>query len=189
MIHPSAEVSPKARVGKGTQVWNEAQIREGAVVGESCVIGKGAYIDRDVIVGSNVKIENRASVYRGVTLEDGVFVGPYVSFTNDRYPRSLTAEGRLRTDADWEPEKTLVREGASLGAGAVVLPGVVIGRWAMVGAGSLVAHDVPDHALVVGNPARHLGYVCECGERLHMEGDSWRCGKCDRDFELAPVGG
>src|SRR3989304_8491111 len=118
MIHPSAEVSPEARVGKGTQGWNEAQIREGAVVGEHCIIGKGAYIDRDVVIGSNVKIENRASVYRGVTLEDGVFVGPHVSFTNDRYPRSVTLEGRLRTDADWEPERTLVRGGASLGAGA-----------------------------------------------------------------------
>ena len=190
MIHPSAEVSPRARVGKGTQVWNEAQIREGAVVGEHCIIGKGAYIDRDVVIGSNVKIENRASVYRGVTLEDGVFVGPHVSFTNDRYPRSVTPEGRLRTDADWEPERTLVREGASLGAGAVVLPGLVIGRWAMVGAGSLVARDVPDHALVVGSPARHVGYVCECGKRLEPEGAAggrWRCPECGRSFELAPL--
>jgi acetyltransferase-like isoleucine patch superfamily enzyme len=196
MIHPSAEVSPKARVGKGTQVWNEAQIREGAVVGENCIIAKGVYVDRDVVIGSNVKIENRASVYRGVTLEDGVFVGPHVSFTNDRYPRSVTPEGRLRTDADWEPECTLVQQGASLGAGAVVLPGLVIGRWAMVGAGSLVAHDVPDHALVLGSPARQVGYVCECGERLEParpaggavdETGPWRCPECGRSFELAPV--
>ncbi len=194
MIHPSAEVSPKARVGRGTQVWNEAQIREGAVVGENCIIAKGVYIDRDVVIGSNVKIENRASVYRGVTLEDGVFVGPRVSFTNDRFPRSVTPEGRLRTDADWEPERTLVRRGASLGAGTVVVPGRVIGRWAMVGAGSLVTRDVPDHALVLGSPARQVGYVCECGKRLEPArpaggavDEAWRCPECGRSFELPPL--
>jgi UDP-2-acetamido-3-amino-2,3-dideoxy-glucuronate N-acetyltransferase len=196
MIHPSAEVSPKARVGKGTQVWNEVQIREGAAVGENCIIAKGVYIDRDVVIGSNVKIENRASVYRGVTLEDGVFVGPHVSFTNDRFPRSVTPEGRLRTDADWEPERTLVRQGASLGAGTVVVPGRVIGRWAMVGAGSLVTRDVPDHALVLGSPARQVGYVCDCGKRLEParpaggavdEAEAWRCPECGRSFELPPL--
>ena len=187
MIHPAAEVSPDARIGKGTNIWNEAQVREGASVGSQCIIGKGVYIDRDVVVGDRVKIGNRASLYRGVTVDDGVFIGPHVSFTNDRYPRSVTPEGRLRTDADWTPEPTLVREGASLGAGAVILPGLTIGRWAMVGAGSLVAHDVPDHSLVVGSPARLVGYVCVCGRRLQGEGGAWRCPACGAAYDLPPA--
>ncbi len=111
MIHPTAEVSPEARIGPDTDIWNEAQVREGAVIGADCNIGKGVYIDKDVVVGDKVKIQNRASLYRGVTVEDGVFIGPHVSFTNDRYPRSITPEGRVRTDDDWEPEPTLVRHG------------------------------------------------------------------------------
>ncbi len=193
MIHPTAEVSPKARVGPDTDIWNEAQLREGAVVGAECNIGKGVYIDKDVVVGNRVKIQNRASLYRGVTVEDGVFIGPNVSFTNDRYPRSITPEGRLRTEDDWEPEPTLVRYGASIGAGAVVILGVTIGRWAMVGAGSLVTRDVPDHALVKGNPARVTGYVCSCGQPLAAAGkegaqDKWRCPACDAVFNLPPLG-
>jgi len=194
MIHPTAEVSPKARVGPDTDIWNEAQLREGAVVGAECNIGKGVYIDKDVVVGNRVKIQNRASLYRGVTVEDGVFIGPHVSFTNDRYPRSITPEGRLRTEDDWEPEPTLVRYGASIGAGAVVILGVTIGRWAMVGAGSLVTRDVPDHALVKGNPARVAGYVCSCGQPLAAAGtegaqDEWRCPACGAVFNLPPLGG
>ena len=187
MIHPTAEVSPDARLGKGTKIWNEVQIREGASVGSQCIIGKGVYIDRDVIVGDRVKIGNRASLYRGVTVEDGVFIGPHVSFTNDRYPRSVTPEGRLRTDEDWEPEPTLVREGAYLGAGSVLLPGLTVGRWAMVAAGSLVAHDVPDHGLVVGSPARLVGYVCACARKLRQEGRTWRCRACGAAYDLPPL--
>jgi len=193
MIHPTAEVSPKARVGPDTDIWNEAQLREGAVIGAECNIGKGVYIDKDVVVGNKVKIQNRASLYRGVTVEDGVFIGPNVSFTNDRYPRSITPEGRLRSEDDWEPEPTLVRYGASIGAGAVVILGVTIGRWAMVGAGSLVTRDVPDHALVKGNPARVTGYVCSCGRPLVAAGkagaqDEWRCPACGTVFNLPPLG-
>lgn len=188
MIHPSADVAPEARIGPGTRIWNEAQVREGAVVGADCNIGKGVYIDRDVVVGDRVKIQNRVSLYRGVTIEDGVCIGPHVSFTNDLYPRAVHPDGRPRTDDDWEPVPTLVREGASIGAGAVILGGVTIGRWALVGAGAVVTRDVPDHALVLGNPARPVGYVCVCGHRLAQEGDGWRCPACRRTFDYMPAG-
>jgi acetyltransferase-like isoleucine patch superfamily enzyme len=141
------------------------------------------------VVGERVKIQNRASLYPGLTVEDGVFIGPHVAFTNDRYPRSITPEGRLLTDADWEPEPTLVRHGASIGAGAVIICGVTVGRWALVAAAALVTHDVPDHGLAMGVPARLAGYVCVCARKLEPGGASgrWRCPACGRDFYLAPL--
>jgi UDP-2-acetamido-3-amino-2,3-dideoxy-glucuronate N-acetyltransferase len=191
MIHPTAEVSPEARIGRGTRIWHEAQVCEGAVVGADCIIGKGVYVGPGVVVGERVKIQNHASLYPALTVEDGVFIGPHVVFTNDRYPRSITPEGRLLTDADWEPAATLVRHGASIGAGAVITCGVTIGRWALVGAAALVAHDVPDHGLVMGAPARLVGYVCDCARKLEPEGEPghWRCPACGRTFELAPLPG
>ena len=188
MIHPTADVAPEARIGAGTRIWHQAQVREGAVVGAQCNIGKGVYIDRDVVVGDRVKVQNRASLYRGVTVEDNVYIGPHVSFTNDRYPRAVNPDGTPKTDDDWSPERTLVREGASIGAGAVVLPGVTIGRWAIVGAGAVVTRDVPDQALVTGNPARVAGRVCVCGRRLAREGEAWRCAACGRSYQLEPAG-
>jgi UDP-2-acetamido-3-amino-2,3-dideoxy-glucuronate N-acetyltransferase len=189
MIHPTAEVSPDARIGSGTRIWNEAQVREGAVVGADCIVGKGVYIDTGVIVGDRVKIQNRASLYRGLTVDDGVFIGPHTVFTNDRYPRSVTPDGRLLTEADWKPEPTLVREGASIAAGAIIRCGVTIGRWALVGAAALVTHDVPDHGLAIGVPARVVGYVCECARRLERAGEAnrWRCPACGRTFKLPAV--
>ena len=189
MIHPTAEVSADARIGPGTSIWNEAQVHEGAVVGAGCIVGKGVYIGPGVVVGDRVKIQNRASLYSGLTVEDGVFIGPHAVFTNDRYPRSVTPEGRLLTEADWEPQPTLVREGASIGAGAIVRCGVIIGRWALVAAAALVTHDVPDHGLVMGVPARLVGYVCVCARRLKPEdgANRRRCPACGRTFELAPL--
>ena len=191
MIHPTAEVSPEARIGRGTRIWHEAQVREGAVVGADCNIGKGVYIGPGVVVGERVKIQNRASLYPGLTVEDGVFIGPHVVFTNDRYPRSIAPEGRLLTDADWEPGATLVRHGASIGAGAVIICGLTIGCWALVAAGALVTHDVPDHGLVMGTPARLVGYVCDCARKLEAEKrrGRWHCLACGRSFELAPLPG
>lgn len=188
MIHPSADVSPEARLGPGTRVWHEAQVREGAVVGGDCVLGKGVYIDRDVIVGERVKIQNRASLFRGVTVEDGVYIGPHVTFANDRYPRAVSPDGAPLQDDDWSLEPTLVHEGASIGAGAVILPGVTIGHWALCGAGAVVTRDVGDHELVTGNPARHAGYVCVCGRPLDREGDGWRCPVCERVYQFEPAG-
>lgn len=184
MIHPSADVYPNAHIGGGTRIWNEAQVREGARLGIDCNIGKGVYIDRDVVIGDRVKIQNRASIYRGVTIEDGVFIGPHVAFTNDLYPRAVHPDGTVRGDDDWQPVPTLVREGASIGASAVIIAGVNIGRWAMVGAGAVVTRDVPGQGLVFGNPASLMGWVCLCGRRLAREGGMWRCAECTRTFEF-----
>lgn len=166
MIHPTAEVSPCAMIGDGCKIWHHVQIREGSRIGANCIIGKGVYIDCGVTIGSNVKIQNMVSVYRGTTIEDGVFIGPYVCFTNDKYPRAITPTGRLKAEDDWELGHIFVAYGASIGAASVLLPGVRVGRFAMVAAGSVVTRDVPDHALVVGNPATVRGYVCKCGRRV-----------------------
>ena len=182
MIHSTAAVSTEAKIGAGTQVWNEAQVRERAVVGSGCVIGKGVYIDRDVVVGDRCKIQNRASLYRGLTVGDGVYIGPHVSFTNDRYPRAVNVDGSAKSDDEWKLEPTFVLEGASIGAGAVILPGLTIGRWAMIGASALVTRDVPDHALVIGKPGRLVGHACKCGRTLKQDGEVWRCPACDATF-------
>jgi UDP-2-acetamido-3-amino-2,3-dideoxy-glucuronate N-acetyltransferase len=165
-IHPTAEVSPDAQVGAGTRIWRQAHIREYARIGEQCNIGKGVYIDAHVHIGSNVKIQNHTSIFEGVTLEDGVFIGPHVCFTNDLAPRAITPDGRLKSADDWTITPTLVRYGASIGAGAVIVCGITIGTFALVGAGAVVTRNVPPHALVFGNPARQHGYVCRCARRL-----------------------
>ncbi|MDP6626624.1 MAG: acyltransferase [Methanopyri archaeon] len=173
-IHPTAVVAEGASIGPGTRVWHFAQVREGAVIGRECVLSKGVYIDKDVRVGDRVKVQNGVSVYQGVTLEDEVFVGPHAVFTNDRYPRSISPV--------WEVTPTLVRLGASIGANVTIVCGITIGRFAMVGAGSVVTHDVPDHALVVGNPARVCGIVCSCGHPLKGTGRApRRCSECGRE--------
>ena len=129
-------------------------------------MGRDAFIDEGVVIGDRVKIQNAALVYHGVTVEDGVFIGPNAILTNDRFPRAITATGELSRADDWQVSPILLRTGASIGAGAVVVAGCDIGRFATVGAGAVVTRDVPDHALVVGNPARLLGWVCACGRRL-----------------------
>ncbi len=188
-VHTTADVSREARIGEGTRIWREAQVREGAQVGRDCVIGKGAYIDTDVVVGDRCKIENGASLFHGVAIEDGVFVGPQAIFANDRFPRAVNPDGSLKSDADWQVEPVLVRHGASIGAGAVVLPGVTIGPWAMVGAGSVVTANVPAQAIVRGNPARVVGWACVCGRPLSAADTlMYHCAACDRPFHLAELG-
>lgn len=150
VAHPSAVVEPGAVVGDGTRVWHFAHVRAGAQIGCDCVLGKDVYIDAGVVIGDRVKIQNGVSVYRGVTLEDDVFVGPHAMFTNDRYPRS---------QGEWALTPTVVRQGASIGANATVICGVVIGEWSMVAAGSVVTHDVEAYHLVQGNPAVAVGAV------------------------------
>ncbi|MEO7002757.1 MAG: acyltransferase [Ktedonobacterales bacterium] len=165
-VHPTAEVSPDAQVGAGTRIWRQAHVREHASIGEECNIGKGVYVDAHVRIGSCVKIQNHTSVFEGVTVEDGVFIGPHVCFTNDLFPRAITKDGRLKSADDWRVTPTLVRYGASIGAGSVIRCGVTIGAFALVGAGSVVTYDVPPHTLVFGNPARFHGYVCHCAHPL-----------------------
>ena len=191
-IHPTAEVSPEAVIGPGSSVWNQAQVRERARIGAGCIIGKNAYVDAGVVIGDNVKVQNNVSIYHGVTVDDGVFIGPHVCFTNDLIPRAINRDGSPKTDADWDVTPIRVRTGAALGANSTILPGVTIGRWAMVGSGSVVTRDVADHELVVGNPARRVGSVCACGQPLRDTGDgspfSGPCPRCETPFPPEAAG-
>jgi UDP-2-acetamido-3-amino-2,3-dideoxy-glucuronate N-acetyltransferase len=168
-IHPTAEVSQNANIGEGTSIWHQAQIREDTHIGRNCIIGKGVYIDAGVSIGDNVKIQNYVSVYHGLTIEDGVFVGPHVCFTNDLRPRAINPDGSLKAADDWVLSKTLIRRGAALGANSTVRCGITIGTWAMIGSGSVVSRDIPDYGLAWGNPARLHGFVCPCGAQLIKE--------------------
>jgi UDP-2-acetamido-3-amino-2,3-dideoxy-glucuronate N-acetyltransferase len=188
-IHPTAEVSQDAHIGTGTRIWNQVQVREHAEIGDACNIGKSVYIDAHVQIGSQVKIQNYVSVFEGVTIEDGVFIGPHVCFTNDLLPRAITPDGKLKGASDWKITPTRVKYGASVGAGSIILCGVTIGEFALIGAGSIVTRDVPPHALVFGNPARQHGYVCCCARRLthtyeHEGRLVGRCETCDQIYYL-----
>ena len=169
-IHETATVSPDARLGIGTKIWHLVHIREGVRIGENCIIGRGTYIDCDIWVGDRVKIQNYASIYHCAKLHDDVFIGPYACFTNDKYPRATTTTGEIKQRGDWEPGETEVMIGASVGAGAIVLPGLCIGRYSMIAAGTVVTTDVPPHALIMGNPGRVVGHVCKCGKTLSESG-------------------
>jgi UDP-2-acetamido-3-amino-2,3-dideoxy-glucuronate N-acetyltransferase len=180
--HPTAVIDGQ-EIGDGTKIWHFAHVRAGSRIGKGCTLGKGVYIDIGALVGDNVKIQNFVSVYRGVTLEDDVFVGPSVTFTNDLFPRSLI----------WSEEKvvpTRVCRGASIGANATVVCGITIGEYAMVGAGSVVVEDVPAFAIVMGNPATARGWACQCGRRLAELVEEtanravYRCSSCQREIEI-----
>jgi acetyltransferase-like isoleucine patch superfamily enzyme len=153
-------------------------------LGSGCIVGKGVYIDSDVEIGNNVKIQNYAVLYHGTTVEDGVFIGPHACLTNDKLPRAITPDGALKGADDWHCGRILVRYGASVGAGVIVLPDVVIGRFAMVGAGAIVTGDVADFGLVVGQPAQLVGHVCRCGRRLTNTSDGmlW-CAACQEQYD------
>lgn len=180
-IAPSADVDERARIGDGSAVWHLAQVREDAEIGAGCVIGRGAYIGSGVRMGRNCKVQNHALVYEPAVLEDGVFVGPAVVFTNDHFPRSVDPDGSLKRADDWVPVGVSCREGSSIGARAVCVAPVTIGRWAMVAAGAVVTRDVPDFALVAGVPARRLRWVGRAGVPLEETGQGddagrgWRC--------------
>lgn len=170
-VAPSADVAPDATIGDGCQVWHTAQIREGATLGPGCIVGRGAYVDAGVTIGANSKIQNYALVYAPAVLEEGVFVGPAAVFTNDMFPRSINPDGSLKSASDWEALGVTVRRGAAIGARAVILPGIEVGAWSMVGAGATVTRDVVPFALVVGSPARRIGWVGRSGRVLESQGD------------------
>ncbi len=174
-IHPTALVASK-QIGEGTRIWAFCNVLAGARIGKDCNVCDRCFIENDVVLGDRVTVKCGVSLYDGLELEDDVFVGPDVAFSNDPRPRS-------GVHLDRHP-RTLVRTGASLGSGAVVVPGITIGRWAMVGAGSVVTRDVPDHALVYGNPARRRGSVCRCARTLAFEQGAAACA-CGRAYELS----
>jgi UDP-2-acetamido-3-amino-2,3-dideoxy-glucuronate N-acetyltransferase len=165
-VHPTAIVEDDATVGDGTYLWHHVMVRRGAIIGSQCILGYGVHIDTDVIVGNRVKIQNYVSVFHGVTIEDGVFVGPHAVFTNDKFPRAINSDGTLKSTDDWVVSETRVGYGATIGANATIVCGITLGKWSMVGAGSVVTKDVPDYGLVVGNPARLIGYVTPGGQRV-----------------------
>jgi UDP-2-acetamido-3-amino-2,3-dideoxy-glucuronate N-acetyltransferase len=184
-------VSADAVIGAGSSIWNQAQVREGARIGARCIIGKNVYVDADVVIGDDCKVQNNVSLFHGVSVEDGVFIGPHACFTNDRVPRAINRDGSQKTDADWEVTPILVRHGAAVGANSTILPGVTIGRWAMVGAGSVVTRDVGDWELVAGNPARRIGSACPCGQPLRdVDGSPFRgpCPRCGAAFPPEEAG-
>ncbi len=168
-IHDSAEVHSDVQLGKNCYIWHFVQIRENVSVGSDCVFGRGVYIGPGVEVGNAVKIQNYALIYQPAVIEDFVFVGPGAILTNDRFPRSTDEHGLLKDEDDWNVEGVRLQKGSSIGAQAVVLAGVNVGAWAMVGAGALVSKSVPDFALVAGNPARQIGWVGKTGKKLTRE--------------------
>jgi acetyltransferase-like isoleucine patch superfamily enzyme len=180
--HPTAVVESE-RIGEGTRIWHFAHVRMGSEIGMNCNIGKSVYIDAGARIANNVKIQNFVSVYNGVAIEDDVFIGPSATFTNDLYPRSFT----------WDEEhvvKTRICRGASIGANATLVCGITVGEYAMIGAGSVVAEDVPPFGLVTGNPGVLKGWVCYCGKRLReiiredLGSAVYRCKACGKEVEI-----
>jgi len=177
-IAPTADVSPDATIGSSASIWHLAQVREHAQIGANCIVGRGAYIGTGVHVGDNCKIQNHALVYEPAHIADGVFIGPAAVLTNDQFPRAVNPDQTPRSAHDWTPVGVTILEGASIGARAVCVAPVTIGRWSLVAAGSTVIRDVPDFALVAGTPAKRIGWVGRAGRPLQPtsdEPDEWTC--------------
>lgn len=185
MIHKSAEIAKSAKVAKNVEIWAYSQIRENARVGSNTKIGRNVYVDHDVQIGANVKIQNNALIYFETIIEDGVFIGPGTAIVNDKYPRAIDATGRIKTNRDWKPGRTIIQNGASIGAGSIILPDLIIGAFALIGAGSIVTKSVPAHAKACGNPAKIVCYVCKLAHELKAAGSNkLYCKICD--FTLIP---
>jgi len=178
-VHPSSFVDEGVKIGKNTKIWHFSHIQSGAVIGENCSLGQNVNVSNNVKIGNGVKIQNNVSVYEGVELEDYVFCGPSCVFTNDMTPRAKYPKGRAAY------LKTLVKTGASIGANATIVCGNSIGKWALIGAGSTVIRDVKDHAIMVGVPARQIGWACECGSKLGID---LKCKNCKREYKETQTG-
>ncbi|HKW58986.1 MAG TPA: acyltransferase [Candidatus Dormibacteraeota bacterium] len=184
-VHPTAYVSREATIGAGTRIWHQAQVREGSRIGRQCILGKGVYVDKDVSIGDFCKLQNGVFVFHGFDLEDGVFLGPGVMLLNDKHPRAINLDGSPKADADWEVSQGLIGYGAAVGGGAVILPGVNVGRMAVVGAGAVVTRNVPERGIVAGNPARLRGFACDCGRPLQTRGpSSFACAHDGRTYRI-----
>ncbi len=178
-VHESSYIDDNVQIGKDTKIWHFCHVQSGAVIGEKCSLGQNVNISNNVTIGNGVKIQNNVAVYEGVELEDYVFCGPSCVFTNDLTPRAKYPKGRAAY------KKTLVKTGASIGANATVVCGHTIGKWALIGAGAVVTSNVPDHALMLGVPAKQKGWACECGELLK---DNFVCEKCGRKYRQTECG-
>lgn len=178
-VHESSFIDPDVSIGKGTKIWHFCHIQSGAKIGENCSFGQNVNVSSHVKIGNGVKVQNNVSVYEGVELEDYVFCGPSMVFTNDLTPRAKYPKGTAGY------KKTLLKKGATIGANATVICGNTIGRWAMAAAGAVITKDVPDHALVAGIPARQIGWVCECGQVLE---DKLSCKECGRKYKKTEEG-
>lgn len=179
-VHESSYVDDDVKIGKGTKIWHFCHIQTGAVIGENCSFGQNVNVSNHVKIGNGVKVQNNVSIYEGVELEDYVFCGPSMVFTNDLTPRAKYPKGSIGY------KKTLLKEGATIGANATIVCGHIIGKWAMIAAGAVVTKDVLDYALMAGVPARQIGWVCECGERLHA---GMICQNCGRKYKEVQGGG
>lgn len=175
-VHESSYIDNNCSIGEGTNIWHFSHIMSDCEIGEKCNIGQNVVISPHVRLGNNVKIQNNVSVYEGVICEDDVFLGPSCVFTNVINPRSFIS----RKD---EYKKTYIKKGASIGANSTIICGVTIGKYALIGAGSVVNRDVDDYECVVGNPAKHLYFVCECGNRLVIDQDGYRCEACGKRYD------
>lgn len=182
-VHESSYIDDDVIVGKGTCIWHFCHVLTGSRIGQKCRIGQNVVIGPRVEIGDNVKIQNNVSVYEGVTLEDDVFCGPSIVFTNINTPRSAFPRNRGEDNLP-----TLVKHGASIGANATIVCGNTIGRHALIGAGSVVTKDVLDHAIIYGNPAKQHGWACECGLKLKFQGEQAKCAECGRVFEQTSSG-
>lgn len=176
-VHETSVVDDNVSIGDGTRIWHFSHIQSGAKIGDHCSLGQNVNISNNVVIGNGCKIQNNVSLYEGVELGDDVFCGPSCVFTNDLTPRAKYPKGRANY------KKTIVRDGATIGANATVVCGHTIGKWAMIGAGAVVTKDVPSHALMLGNPARRVDWVCECGNRLHSQTVCASCGRRYRETE------
>jgi len=173
-IHPSAFVDNGAKIGKGSKIWHNSHITASSIIGKKCIVGQNCYVDGEI--GESCKLQNNVNVYSGVRLENFVFCGPSMTFTNDLNPRA-----KYPKNGKWI--STYVKEGASFGAGCVILCGITIGKWAMIGAGSVVTKNIPDYGLVYGNPAVFKAWVCECGEKMPNDFKVYKCEKCGQKYK------
>ena len=182
-VHPKAIVETE-NVGEGTRIWAFSHLMAGAKVGKNCNVGDGTFVEDGAIVGNNVTIKNGNMIWEGITLEDGVFVGPQVNFTNDKHPRSpRLPEARYRYEGNGWLSKTVVKHGAAIGAGSVIVPGITIGEFAVIGAGAVVTRDVGPYSVVIGNPARQVGWACRCGLPLSFSAKKSLC-ECGKHYHL-----